>query len=287
MLSICAGGYSAYRFPEHKYMALIATSCGILPSLIDNTCKYIINKYPQYFNKEIITSAVTLTNTITSFALFAYAAKKFSDLSKLHQSSSGGWTASIVNNFISNIYDASYKSVRFGLMFGTFGLVTLLCIRPYATKIVRDCVRTIERSPVVELLTSLQNNLNNNNRGDIDITYNGFRIYSTNSAIVPVITETELEKIAPLRCPRLNNSNRNYVVNKNDNTCPKECSTCMEPYNEIQMSRTLPCGHSFHAHCIDNWVLIRSATCPLCRIVLKEQTQTTQISQLLQTSQSN
>ena len=36
-----------------------------------------------------------------------------------------------------------------------------------------------------------------------------------------------------------------------------ECSICLEPYN-------LPCGHTYHKECIDEW-LKKHNTCPGCR----------------------
>jgi hypothetical protein len=41
------------------------------------------------------------------------------------------------------------------------------------------------------------------------------------------------------------------------------CSICLDAYNEGDVVKTLLCGHTFHANCVDVW-LSRSATCPLC-----------------------
>ncbi|XP_058819319.1 E3 ubiquitin-protein ligase KCMF1-like [Topomyia yanbarensis] len=41
------------------------------------------------------------------------------------------------------------------------------------------------------------------------------------------------------------------------------CVICMEPVLDASRRR-LPCAHSFHSECIDNWVR-EEATCPLCR----------------------
>lgn len=46
----------------------------------------------------------------------------------------------------------------------------------------------------------------------------------------------------------------------------RECSICAEPYSEGNTTpRQLPCGHEFHRRCVDDWLLNRSGTCPLCR----------------------
>lgn len=46
------------------------------------------------------------------------------------------------------------------------------------------------------------------------------------------------------------------------------CSICLENYRPQELVRSIPrCGHYFHAHCIQEW-LIKSTTCPVCRTVL-------------------
>ena len=59
-----------------------------------------------------------------------------------------------------------------------------------------------------------------------------------------------------------------------------ECVVCMEPYEEGELLKDLPCGHTFHAACIDAWLLGKGRpaptgplklpglpTCPLCKAV--------------------
>ncbi|KAI3886811.1 hypothetical protein MKW98_017163 [Papaver atlanticum] len=42
------------------------------------------------------------------------------------------------------------------------------------------------------------------------------------------------------------------------------CSICIEKYQPNETSRSFPaCNHFFHAHCIDDWLLIDSR-CPVC-----------------------
>lgn len=50
-----------------------------------------------------------------------------------------------------------------------------------------------------------------------------------------------------------------------------ECTICMAPLSQqpegedvTQGTRTLACGHTFHTHCIETW-LLRNNLCPLCR----------------------
>ncbi|KAI3825684.1 hypothetical protein L1987_07239 [Smallanthus sonchifolius] len=44
-----------------------------------------------------------------------------------------------------------------------------------------------------------------------------------------------------------------------------ECAVCLEVFKSGDRCRLLPnCRHSFHANCIDSW-LIKTAACPICR----------------------
>ncbi|KAK1264319.1 E3 ubiquitin-protein ligase ATL42 [Acorus gramineus] len=48
------------------------------------------------------------------------------------------------------------------------------------------------------------------------------------------------------------------------------CTVCLSEYQEKDVLRILPyCGHAFHVTCIDMW-LQQHATCPVCRISLRE-----------------
>ena len=42
------------------------------------------------------------------------------------------------------------------------------------------------------------------------------------------------------------------------------CAICFEEFSEGDLLRTLPCGHTFKANCIDTW-LQKNRTCPTCR----------------------
>ncbi|KAJ1663544.1 hypothetical protein EV178_004877 [Coemansia sp. RSA 1646] len=52
---------------------------------------------------------------------------------------------------------------------------------------------------------------------------------------------------------------------KNSNMLHEEnCAVCLDDYNSGEQVRQLPCRHFFHIACIDPWLSLRSATCPLC-----------------------
>ena len=76
-----------------------------------------------------------------------------------------------------------------------------------------------------------------------------------------------------LDCQEISNFTQrlNNVDMKNDKefSHPESCSVCLEKYNEKELHRILPCGHAFHAGCIDNWLLNSNNTCPICKNVIK------------------
>mmetsp|Transcript_22017 Transcript_22017/g.42238 ORF Transcript_22017/g.42238 Transcript_22017/m.42238 type:complete len:299 (-) Transcript_22017:142-1038(-) len=48
-----------------------------------------------------------------------------------------------------------------------------------------------------------------------------------------------------------------------DRTSETSCAVCLSDFEEHSMLRRLPCGHSFHASCVDQW-LKQNKVCPLC-----------------------
>lgn len=48
------------------------------------------------------------------------------------------------------------------------------------------------------------------------------------------------------------------------------CTVCLGDYHKEDILRALPpCGHFFHASCIDIW-LHQHSTCPVCRVSLRD-----------------
>jgi len=82
-----------------------------------------------------------------------------------------------------------------------------------------------------------------------------------------VLNETTLEEIAPLHCPCIPDPNKTDYAP--EYSIPSTCCVCLEQYNPKQLSRCLPCKHSFHANCIDKWLLEGSACCPICKKIVK------------------
>ena len=72
-----------------------------------------------------------------------------------------------------------------------------------------------------------------------------------------VLDEDKLERLCPLRCASLP---------AGDSVVDQHCAICTEEFSPKELHRVLVCGHAFHAHCVDQWLLSRSSTCPLCRL---------------------
>eukprot|EP00931_Biecheleriopsis_adriatica_P006471 TRINITY_DN10786_c0_g1_i1.p1 TRINITY_DN10786_c0_g1~~TRINITY_DN10786_c0_g1_i1.p1 ORF type:complete len:489 (+),score=94.16 TRINITY_DN10786_c0_g1_i1:68-1468(+) len=50
--------------------------------------------------------------------------------------------------------------------------------------------------------------------------------------------------------------------------CRLECSICRRSLARHGAAKALPCGHTFHEHCVDRWLQgpgVRTRACPLCR----------------------
>ena len=47
------------------------------------------------------------------------------------------------------------------------------------------------------------------------------------------------------------------------------CAICFESITPSEQNRTLPCGHQFHAACVDRWTQ-NTANCPTCRKPVRE-----------------
>jgi hypothetical protein len=55
-----------------------------------------------------------------------------------------------------------------------------------------------------------------------------------------------------------------FLCIRDEDDC--KCLCCWEPYSRKQLIHALPCGHRFHAHCIDLWFWEKRAlSCPMCR----------------------
>lgn len=59
------------------------------------------------------------------------------------------------------------------------------------------------------------------------------------------------------------------TANSSGGSCNnKDCSICLEQYQEGDQVRTLPCLHHFHSRCIDTW-LNQKSSCPVCKTSIR------------------
>lgn len=87
---------------------------------------------------------------------------------------------------------------------------------------------------------------------------------------VPPLTERKLDEIAPVFGVAPVSAGEEA---REEETDRQECSICTE--HLVGACRRLPCKHAFHAPCVDNWILRRSANCPNCRDAVHPLTETT------------
>ncbi|KAG9448714.1 hypothetical protein H6P81_008679 [Aristolochia fimbriata] len=68
------------------------------------------------------------------------------------------------------------------------------------------------------------------------------------------ISEDDLEKLPSFRFEGLPKG-----------SSPIDCAVCLENFRSGEQCRMLPlCKHSFHAQCVDSW-LLKTPICPICR----------------------
>eukprot|EP01135_Chromosphaera_perkinsii_P010538 Nk52_evm48s2152 gene=Nk52_evmTU48s2152 len=71
--------------------------------------------------------------------------------------------------------------------------------------------------------------------------------------------------VLPPASPCIEQSQASFPTGEVTSDYTGECPICMEEYEEGDPVRTLPCLHTFHKSCVDDW-LARSFTCPSCQI---------------------
>lgn len=80
------------------------------------------------------------------------------------------------------------------------------------------------------------------------------------------LTLDQINEVAPLRCRGMGNTD-DAGPDAPEYTNPDDCAICTDPFARDTLYRSLPCGHPFHATCIDNWLMLHS-TCPICKASL-------------------
>jgi len=82
------------------------------------------------------------------------------------------------------------------------------------------------------------------------------------------LSKRQIEKMFPAIAYRTRNDNEsrasNPIESEEEEEEEEQCTVCLCEYEEADMVRRLPCGHMYHAKCLDSWITT-NATCPSCR----------------------
>jgi hypothetical protein len=242
IVSSLALGVTGILFPNLRYVVCQTAACIGSVSLIDKFCKWFSWKYPDYASTNYYLS---IFESLAKITLVGYASDQFEVLSNAHGVGAIGfthWIAGHLCGISRMITYVSYVST-------TIVWIIVMIICPLIGQKLRPLMPII-----TDFVAAMQSNRSFN------VTYNGLNL--VHSGAQPTLNEKSLEELCPLRCPSLGNSRRD---NSDEYTTPENCSICTEAYSEKQLTRTLPCKHSFHAYCIDPWLLQSSSVCPICR----------------------
>ena len=232
---------TAWTVPEMRPTALNVVGCSSAVQLIRRFSQWFQLKYPEY---QKLNGGLSAMQTFCQLGILRYVSQQLDILSRSHGSLIG-----LIHSIASTYYLLSSQVTYYGYFWGACGSLIILIVSPLMLN------RLNQLQP---LLTRIQESQN------LDINFHGVNILSHSKNLVD---EKTLDQIAPLRCPTLGNS---YRQERTEYTTPDNCSICAETYSEKQLTRTLPCGHSFHAVCVDQWLLQRSAVCPICRRDVRE-----------------
>ncbi|XP_038883588.1 E3 ubiquitin-protein ligase RHA2B-like [Benincasa hispida] len=74
-----------------------------------------------------------------------------------------------------------------------------------------------------------------------------------------VVTTAQFLKLIEEKNPTIRFSN------KLTSSIADQCAVCLSEFEEGEKVRKLQCNHTFHKDCLDNWLKLCFATCPLCR----------------------
>lgn len=138
----------------------------------------------------------------------------------------------------------------------TFSIITLLIGYPALRFLLHHILTNINKYTIYpnKIILEFINALKNNNNWDIEWQGVSLRTFKT---ALKIHNEEQLNKLFPLRSKSSDNIT--------DSEYSDECSVCLDKLNINQLHRELSCKHVFHPHCIDDWLLKCSASCPVCR----------------------
>jgi hypothetical protein len=225
---------------------LIKHSILLIISIISNELftNYYFNNLYRYQGMKFY--FLTILKTSINFLAIRYSISKLNYLRNIESFSKGQIMNNWVLEFSYRLYGIIESVMFFSFWINVFFTLSVTILYPILASYFDRQIINFER-----LL----------NRGNINITYRGINIigHTTNT-----LSNDMIEKIAPLRCA----FNKDEI--KYDKYLkPENCLICMDIYDEDKLSRILPCGHAFHASCVDQWLMNSNAVCPVCRLNLK------------------
>ena len=76
-----------------------------------------------------------------------------------------------------------------------------------------------------------------------------------------------MKKLAQRRLDRVGAVNSHCSMHEIGHS--ETCTICLGDYEDAEQLRLLPCGHCFHAECVDAWLQI-NRICPMCKVDVYE-----------------
>lgn len=288
---VVVGTFSGMLFLPSQQSPLVISLACVLASI--SFSQIIIFLSSKFKNNKSLLQKLNLVGKFADIILFGYAATRYKEVATFSYdiSSLGLFTIYTLLSFIAWIF---YILMMYNIVSLIFNLNIKPAIRQIVNintanpriniglSVIRQFLNTNEpRDPAprrqqVHTTNILQNILSEINSEDLRTILQDFNIGSDETIDISQriltrlrssiqtrvnLNEEQINNIAPLRCVGLNNVDN---TDEPEFARPENCSICQQSYNDRELHRILPCHHSFHAACVDTWLLI-TPICPICR----------------------